>query len=193
VSAAGRGAAAAAGTLTGLILLIGAKAGGATLSATPVALPTGEVAAAGGARSAPPSGSRPTPTGPPAGTNQPAARSSSSSTGSGASPTGGSSNGGSPAGGSSADRVVTGPAFDVRYGLVQVQVTLRAGRIVDVSAVQLPSDRSRSRAISNYAAPILRREALAAQGAQIDSVSGASYTSDGYAQSLQAALDQARA
>jgi len=165
VSAAGRGAAAAAaGTLTGLVLLIGAKTGG---SATPMALP----AAAPGANSAAAaSPNRPAPTG------QPAAA--------GPSPSG------TPTGAS--DQMVTGPAVDVRYGPVQVRVTLQGGRLVDVSAVQLPSDRSRSRAISNYAAPILRQEALAAQGAQIDSVSGASYTSDGYAQSLQAALDQAR-
>jgi uncharacterized protein with FMN-binding domain len=75
---------------------------------------------------------------------------------------------------------------------VQVQVTVSAGKLVDVTALQLPNDRSRSVQISRYAAPILRREVLAAQGTQIDSVSGASYTSDAYAQSLQAALDQSR-
>jgi uncharacterized protein with FMN-binding domain len=169
VSAATRGAAAAAGTLTGLMLLIGAKTGGPT---TAVALPAGGAAGGGGGgnNAAPPSPTRPSPTGQPAGA--------------GSSPTGT-----SPA----ADQVVTGPVVDNRYGPVQVRVTLRSGRIVDVTAVQLPSDRNRSRAISNYAAPILSQEALAAQGARIDSVSGASYTSDGYAQSLQAALDQARA
>lgn len=91
----------------------------------------------------------------------------------------------------SATRAIDGPAVDVRYGIVQVAVTLQGNRITDVTALQLPSDRARSRAISQYAAPILRSEALRAQGAQIDTVSGASYTSDGYAQSLQAALDQA--
>jgi uncharacterized protein with FMN-binding domain len=79
-----------------------------------------------------------------------------------------------------------------RYGPVQVQVTLSGGRITDVSALELPTDRARSAAISNAAAPILRREVLAAQGASIDIVSGATYTSEGYARSLQAALDAAR-
>jgi uncharacterized protein with FMN-binding domain len=168
VSAATRGAAAAAGTLTGLMLLIGAKTGGPP--ATAVALPAGGAIGTGRNSAAAAAPARPTPTGQPAG-----AGSSPTSTSPGA------------------DLVVTGPVVDNRYGPVQVRVTLRSGRIVDVTAVQLPSDRNRSRAISHYAAPILGQEALAAQGARIDSVSGASYTSDGYAQSLQAALDQARA
>ena len=56
----------------------------------------------------------------------------------------------------------------------------------------MPSDATRSQMIAQYAAPILRSEALTAQSAQINLVSGATYTSEGYAQSLQAALDQAR-
>jgi uncharacterized protein with FMN-binding domain len=71
-------------------------------------------------------------------------------------------------------------------------VTLSGTRLVDVTALQLPNDRSRSVQISRYAAPILRQETIDAQGAQINTVSGASYTSDAYAQSLQSALDQAR-
>jgi uncharacterized protein with FMN-binding domain len=86
----------------------------------------------------------------------------------------------------------TGPVVVTRYGPVQVEVTLVSGRLTDVQADELPVDRSRSAAISQRAAPILRSEALAAQGARIDSVSGASYTSRAYAQSLQAALDAAR-
>jgi uncharacterized protein with FMN-binding domain len=76
---------------------------------------------------------------------------------------------------------------------VQVRVTLQSGRIVDVAATQLPSDLERSVEIGNYAAPILRDEALQAQSAKIDVVSGATYTSQGYIQSLQAALDSAHA
>jgi uncharacterized protein with FMN-binding domain len=82
----------------------------------------------------------------------------------------------------------TGPAVDVGYGTIQVQVTIAGGRLTDVKALQLPSDRSRSRSISSHAAPILRGEALAAQSANIDGVSGATYTSQGYAESLQGAL-----
>ena len=87
---------------------------------------------------------------------------------------------------------MTGPAVNTRYGPVQVQVTIANGKVIDVTALELPFDRSRSAAISQYAEPILRSEALQAQSAQIDLVSGATYTSDAYAQSLQAALDQAR-
>ncbi len=71
-------------------------------------------------------------------------------------------------------------------------MTISGGKIADVEALQLPSDRARSAAISQYAEPVLRTEALQAQSAQIDLISGATYTSDAYAQSLQAAIDQAR-
>ena len=79
--------------------------------------------------------------------------------------------------------------MSTRYGNVQVEVDLAGGRITDVVALQLPSDRRQSAEISNYVAPILHDEALQAQTAQIDVVSGATYTSEAYAQSLQAALD----
>jgi uncharacterized protein with FMN-binding domain len=90
--------------------------------------------------------------------------------------------------------VKTADGADVltRYGDVKVQVTVRNGRIADVKALLLPNDRPRSVEISQQAEPILRSEALQAQSAQIDLVSGASFTSDGYAQSLQSALDKAR-
>ena len=74
---------------------------------------------------------------------------------------------------------------------MQVRVIVSGGRLVDVQAEQLPSDRSRSQAISSDAGPQLRNEALRAQSARINTVSGATYTSDGYAQSLQSALDRA--
>jgi uncharacterized protein with FMN-binding domain len=95
-----------------------------------------------------------------------------------------------PAGGL-ASGTVTGPEIDTRYGLVQVQVTIANGKVTDITATELPYDRSRSAEISQYAEPILRSEALTAQSAQIDLVSGATYTSIAYARSLQAALDQA--
>jgi uncharacterized protein with FMN-binding domain len=88
-------------------------------------------------------------------------------------------------------RTIDGPVVTTDFGNVQVRVTLQGTKIVEVQALQLPSDRSRSVRISQYAGPLLRQEALQAQSANIDLVSGASYTSDGYAQSLQAALDQA--
>jgi len=76
-----------------------------------------------------------------------------------------------------------------RYGNVQVEVDTSAGRITNIVALQLPSDRRRSAEISSYAEPILHDEVIQAQSARIDTVSGATYTSDAYAQSLQAVLD----
>jgi uncharacterized protein with FMN-binding domain len=114
-----------------------------------------------------------------AGTNHAASRSPSVQR----SPTGGSSPGG--------PRVVVGKAYDVSYGVVQLRVTMQGTRITDITPVSLPRG-GRSSDISQYAAPQLRREALSAQSAHIDSVSGASYTSAGYARSLQSALDQSR-
>jgi uncharacterized protein with FMN-binding domain len=86
---------------------------------------------------------------------------------------------------------VDGPVVSTRYGDVQVRVTLQGNKVVDVQALQLPSDRSRSQRISQEAGPLLRSEVLQAQSPNIDIVSGATYTSEGYAQSLQGALDGA--
>jgi uncharacterized protein with FMN-binding domain len=90
-----------------------------------------------------------------------------------------------------ANGTVTGPVVQTQFGPVQVQVTIANGKITNVTALQLPSDRQRSAYISGIAGPMLQGEALTAQSAQIDLISGATYTSDAYAQSLQAALDQA--
>jgi uncharacterized protein with FMN-binding domain len=89
-------------------------------------------------------------------------------------------------------RAVTGPDIGTRYGDVQVQVVLQGQRMIEVRSIRLPFDRSRSQRISDFAAPRLRAEALRAQSAAIDLVSGATYTSEGYVQSLQGALDRAR-
>ncbi|MFJ5895304.1 FMN-binding protein [Streptomyces sp. NPDC093064] len=106
---------------------------------------------------------------------------------------GSSTSGGSGAAGrSTGTRTVTGETVQTRWGPVQVRVTLAGGRITDVTALAQPSGNPRDREISGYAIPQLRREALAAQSANIDTVSGATYTSDGYRRSLQSALDAAR-
>lgn len=91
------------------------------------------------------------------------------------------------------DGTVSGDTISTRYGDVQVQVTISGGSIADVTALQLPSGDRHSLRISQAAEPILREEALAAQDANIDLLSGATYTSDAYARSLQSALDQAAA
>ncbi|MFD5794942.1 FMN-binding protein [Streptomyces diastatochromogenes] len=95
------------------------------------------------------------------------------------------------AGSSSGTRTVTGDTVQTRWGPVQVRVTIKSGTLTDVTAVSYPQDNPRDQEINSYALPQLRREALAAQSAQIDTVSGATYTSDGYRQSLQSALDSA--
>lgn len=84
----------------------------------------------------------------------------------------------------------TGPFAADPFGNVQVQITVSGGKIVDVVALALPVGGHSGR-ISKYVAPILRTQALAAQSAAIDGVSGATYTSQAYATSLQGALDQA--
>jgi uncharacterized protein with FMN-binding domain len=89
-----------------------------------------------------------------------------------------------------ANQSVTGTTVNTQFGPVQVSVTASAGDITDVQALALPSGDPRSAQISDYAGPQLRQQALAAQSANIDGVAGASYTSDGYRQSLQSALDQ---
>jgi uncharacterized protein with FMN-binding domain len=88
-------------------------------------------------------------------------------------------------------RTVDGGVASTQYGNVQVAITVTGSRITDVTALHLTDSSGHSARISAYAAPILRREALAAQSAQIDMVSGATYTSEAYRQSLQSAIDAA--
>lgn len=85
----------------------------------------------------------------------------------------------------------TGTAAQTRFGAVQVQITVTDGTITDVAALQLTDHDQKSVQISNRAAPVLRQEVLSAQSANVQNVSGATYTSDGYLTSLQSALDQA--
>jgi uncharacterized protein with FMN-binding domain len=84
-----------------------------------------------------------------------------------------------------------GAAVQTRYGVVQVQVTVSANRIAAVNFLQLTAYDARSQDINSQAGPILLQETLSAQSARIDTVSGATYTSEGYLQSLQSALDRA--
>ncbi|MFC8349447.1 FMN-binding protein [Streptomyces sp. NPDC057280] len=85
----------------------------------------------------------------------------------------------------------TGDSVQTRWGPVQVRITVKGGKLTDVTAVAYPSENPRDQEINSYALPRLRTEALQAQSADIDTVSGATYTSDGYRQSLQSALDSA--
>jgi uncharacterized protein with FMN-binding domain len=92
--------------------------------------------------------------------------------------------------GSSA-RTVTGTVAQTQWGPVQVQVTVEDGKLTDVSVPEYPDGNPRDQQINAYALPILVQETLDAQSADIDMVSGATVTSDGYRRSLQAALDEA--
>ena len=83
-----------------------------------------------------------------------------------------------------------GQPVDFRYGTVQVQVSVQDGRVVGVETLQMPDSDRHSLAISRIVEPMLREAALAAGDANIDIVSGATYTSRAYAASLQSALDQ---
>jgi uncharacterized protein with FMN-binding domain len=120
---------------------------------------------------------------------------------SGGSTSGGSSSGGSTSGGSSGgssssglkDGTYTGQSTDTRWGPVQVRITVSGGRITAADAIDYPMNNGRDQEINQYAIPQLQSETLQAQSAQIDMVSGATYTSQGYTTSLQSAIDQARA
>jgi len=92
---------------------------------------------------------------------------------------------------STASRTVQGDAIDTRYGPVQVAVSLTGSKITAINILQVPNQERRDIEINNYAVPVLNQEALQAQSAKIDMVSGATYTSVGYLQSLQSALDKA--
>ena len=89
------------------------------------------------------------------------------------------------------DGTWAGSTVSTRFGDVQVQVTISGGAVTDVTALQLTDHDNRSVQISNRAAPILRDEVLQAQSSSVSLVSGATYTSAAYLQSLQAALDEA--
>ena len=89
------------------------------------------------------------------------------------------------------DGTFDGPAIDAFYGLVQIEANVQIGKLVALTVLQYPSDRRTSIAINRQALPILKREAIAAQSANIDVVSGATLTSEAFIESLGAALRQA--
>ena len=93
--------------------------------------------------------------------------------------------------GSTTAKTVTGEAWPTIYGPVQVQVTVSGGKVTAVTATEYPEETPRDYQINSYAIPQLNSEATAAGSASIDSVSGATYTSQGYIGSLQSALDKA--
>ena len=95
-----------------------------------------------------------------------------------------------PSTSTSGAKTATGDAIDTRYGAAQVRVTVSGGKITAVEALQLQGVDPKSVRISSSAEPLLRQSALTKQSAAIDMVSGATYTSESYAASLQSALDK---
>jgi len=166
-----RALAAIVATVAGLVLLLGFKTHSARQSLQPPVVATA---------SSPPAPQTPAPT-----TAQPTTTPSSS---------------GPPAKKPSAaapsaqplTRAVTGSSIRTRYGNVQVQVKFTGAQITDVVPIRLPDSNGVDQEIDQQAVPILIQETLTAQSANIQAVSGATYTSDGYIQSLQSALDKAK-
>lgn len=96
-------------------------------------------------------------------------------------------NGGAPSGAGT----YQGSVVQTRWGPIQVTITVAGGKITDVAVPVYPNGNPRDEEINSYALPVLRQETVDAQTADIDTVSGATVTSDGYRASLQAAIDAA--
>jgi len=90
---------------------------------------------------------------------------------------------------STSSTTVTGQTEQTPYGPVQVEVTFTGTKITAIKVLQVPDRSGRDAEIASYAVPQLKQEVLASQSAQVDSVSGATYTSGGYLQSVQSAID----
>ena len=97
----------------------------------------------------------------------------------------------STSGTSSEPVTYTGDEVSTEWGIVQVEITVEDGRITASEAVQYPNSNHKDQEINAYAVPQLNTAAVEAQSASLDSISGATVTSDGYVQSLQSAIDQA--
>ena len=122
-------------------------------------------------------------------TTPPTGKSSSSSSGSSTSSAPNTSHAGGVRGGGGVSGTFAGGAADTQFGPVQVQISVSGGKITSVQVLQVPQESSRDIRINSQAVPILNQEAVQAQSAKIDTVSGATATADAYAQSLQSAID----
>jgi uncharacterized protein with FMN-binding domain len=126
---------------------------------------------------------------PPAAVGAPSGTASGSGQGSGTGSGSSTAPGGSA--GTTSTQTVTGTAAETMYGPVQVQITVKSRKLTAVNVIQYPDGTPRDAQINAYAIPQLTQEALAANSAKIDAISGATYTSGGYITSLQSALDKA--
>ncbi len=91
------------------------------------------------------------------------------------------------------DGSYTGSVADAQWGYIQVKAIIQSGKITDVQFLQHPNERNRSVMINDYADPQLTSEAVQAQSANVDIVTGATDTSEAFIQSLSDALSQAKA
>jgi uncharacterized protein with FMN-binding domain len=89
-----------------------------------------------------------------------------------------------------ATKTVTGDSINTRWGPVQVKITVSNGKITSATAVDYPENNPRDEEINATAIPKLQQESIGQSTSKIDMVSGATYTSEGYIQSLQSALDK---
>jgi uncharacterized protein with FMN-binding domain len=96
---------------------------------------------------------------------------------------------GSGSGSGSGTSTVQGAAEETRFGTVQVAVTFTGSKITSVQTLQAPSGRGRDQMLTQYATPLLAKEVIASQSARVDTISGATYTSEGYLASVQSAID----
>ena len=180
-------------TVSGLVLLLSYRTSHVDTVAQPLAVDTSATGSQGTTGTSGDTGTSTDPgsTGTSTDTGSTGTSTDPGSTGTGAA--GGS--GSAAASGSSAlaDGTFTGSTVNTRFGPVQVRITVSGGRITDVQVPEYPSSNPRDRQINEQALPLLASETTAAQSADIDMVSGATYTSQGYLSSLQSAIDQAHA
>jgi uncharacterized protein with FMN-binding domain len=154
-------------TVTGLVMLLGFKTHGSTATGVPAAVSTSGEGSPSSASSS-------------AAATAPSSAASSSAGSSSSAPSS-----------AATTKTITGDSVDTRWGPVQVQITVTDGKITAANAIVYPQNNGRDQQINSYAIPQLNQETLAASSAQIDMVSGATYTSEGYLGSLQSALDKA--
>ncbi len=179
-----RGAVALVTTVLAVLLLFAFKPADQSAAG---GLPTAAAVGAPGRTTAPVAVNQPQPTAQPQATRRPA--SGGGSVNNAPAPTVAPTNP-PAAGGNGATGTFTGSAINTAYGTVQIALVVQNGRITDVQLLQMPSDRQLSAQISREAGPMLVQQVLSAQSVNIMGVSGASYTSYGFYESLQSALAQ---
>lgn len=170
------------GTITSVVLLFSYHTSTSSAGAAPTTVIAGQASGSGQTGSGTSSGSS---------SGDSSGQSSSGSSGSSSSGSSSGSSGSAGSSSSTAAKTYAGDTAQTQWGPVQVQITVKNGKITASDVLQVPSGNPRDDEINSYAVPVLNSEVVATQNANIDMISGATVTSDGYIQSLQSALDQA--